>query len=89
MAKPNPIISAITDQTAVAADIVPIVPNDTADLDTHARAITCQGAPGDVVLIALNGAQRTVPIGLYQRLDVYTSRVLATGTTATGLFALI
>lgn len=86
----NPNFQGDAEQTSPATDIIPITPDDSSDLVPHARAIICQGNAGNVVLVTRDGeADRTVPIAANQQLDVYVRRVKATGTTATGLFALI
>lgn len=88
---PNPLMSAPVDETAVALDIVPITPNDSTDLATPARAIRCKntGTSGAVALITFMGNTRTTDIAAGETLPVYATRVLSTGTTATGLEALV
>lgn len=73
-------------------DLVPVVPSDTVDLTQAARMIRCKpatGAAGTVRLTTANGQIRNTSIALGETLAVSATRVHATGTTATGLEAII
>lgn len=66
-----------------------IAPNDGADLQGITRAIILGGA-GDVAVVLKNGDTITLPalaVGVIYPVRV--ARVLATGTTATGLKGLV
>ncbi len=66
-----------------------ITPDDATDLVSLTRAIILEGA-GDVAVILKNGDAITLPVlaaGVIYPIRV--ARVLATGTTATGLKGLI
>jgi len=69
-----------------ANDIEPVTPSDTVDLTNMAVAlyVTVGGA---VVFISAAGATRTVTLADNSILPVGARRVLATGTTATGIHA--
>lgn len=72
-----------------ATDIVAVVPNDSQDLPVPALALYVEGA-GTVKIETLTGAQtRTVAVGDGMLLPVAVRRVRATGTTATGIHALV
>lgn len=71
-----------------AWDIAPITPNDSADLDTPAAALFVETG-GAVSFVALSGTTRTVNLGDGAILPVGATRVLATGTDATGIHGFI
>jgi hypothetical protein len=75
--------------TFVAIDIVPITPSDTVDLPTAARAIRCRSGGGTLRITTLSGQVRNTSIDVGEMLLVAALRVHATGTTATGLEAMI
>lgn len=83
----NPFDSSGGNLSGFARDIVPVTPSDSTDLDPVAIAIICKGAAGDVVVTTVDGNDRTYPIALEERLPVGITRVKATGTTATGIWA--
>lgn len=66
----------------------PIVPDDGADLAVKPRAVHCGGAAGAVTCLDAAGDAATFYIGLGVTHAIRPSRVLATGTTATGLVGL-
>ena len=72
----------------VAIDIEPVTPNDTVDLPNHARAIRAASG-GTLRIKTYRGAVRNTRIGSGEILMVYASRIYATGTSATGLEALV
>lgn len=70
-------------------DVVPITPSDTFDLPYVSNAIRANGA-GTVVVFTVrggSGSPRTLNFGAGETRAVRATRVLATGTTATGLEA--
>lgn len=89
MAATNPFTGAGGNLTGFARDVVSVTPNDSADIvtDAVALAITCKGGGGDVVVTTVAGNDRTYPITVGEVLPVGISRVKATGTTATGIWA--
>jgi hypothetical protein len=74
--------------TAPASDAFAVTPNDSTDLTFIARSLFFGGA-GTVSVITLEGTtvSFTIPAGFILPLEV--SRVNATGTTATGIVALV
>lgn len=90
MAAPNP--STGSQATAVGTDIVPITPSDSVDLVTEARVIRCKpntGTAGTLRITTRQGEVRNTEIAVGDELQIYVTRVHATGTTATGLEAII
>lgn len=70
--------------------IVAITPSNTVDLAKgQCAAIWCAGTGGNVAIVTSDGEDVVLPIasGFDLRLLVKTSRVKATGTTATTLYA--
>lgn len=74
--------------TFVAVDVVPVTPSDAADLANHARAIRAQAA-GTLRITTFKGNVRDTFIAAGEILPVYAIRIHATGTTATGIEALL
>ena len=66
-----------------------ITPDGNADLNPIPDAIMCTGAAGNVVLKGSDGNNVVFPITTGQILPLAPTRVVATGTTAGGLIALI
>ncbi|PIY28392.1 MAG: hypothetical protein COZ09_10095 [Comamonadaceae bacterium CG_4_10_14_3_um_filter_60_42] len=87
----NPWTSAGGNLTGLAKDIIPVTPANDADIavNTVAVGIICKGNAGDVVIITASGNERTYPIASEETLPVGVSRVKATGTTATGIWAFL
>lgn len=77
--------------TDSAVDAVPIVPSDGTDLPVVARAIRCRGDSnsGTLRVTTLSGSVRNTYIGSGELLTLQVTRVHATGTTATGLEAMV
>lgn len=74
--------------TIVGTDLVPITPNDDTDLDLFARAIRVGGA-GTLRITTLRGNVRNTSVAAGELLLVGARRVHETGTTATGLEAIL
>jgi len=74
-----------------AVDLVPITPDDDTDLARPARAIRCKnnGTAGNVAFHTPNGVTRTTDIVEGETILIQVKRVLATGTTADGLEAML
>ena len=62
-----------------------VTPSDTANLPRFG-AIKCKGTAGDIVFQGDDGVTTTYPIAVEEVLNVDVRRVLATSTTATGLW---
>lgn len=71
-----------------ALDILPVTPSNTVDLPRVAIALYVTGA-GNVVIDTVTGTSRTVNLAANSFLPVGVRRVHATGTTATGIHALV
>ena len=71
---------------ASAIGALAITPSDTADLSAEIRAITIGTAGGTITFVSSRDGASYVtgplPVGTY---PVFAARILATGTTATGL----
>lgn len=77
----NPIHSAI------ARDMAPVTPHD-----TNANkyfGIKVKGNAGNVVVVTDKGATRTIPFTSGEFEPIAVTKVLATGTTATGIWGYI
>lgn len=87
----NDLVLRGLDATSPAMDLVPIVPNDSTDLARTARAIRCQptGTAGTLRYVSFAGEIRNTSIDVGESLPVIAIRVHSTGTTATGLEAMI
>lgn len=71
-----------------ATDIMPVTPSDSTDLPTVALALYVETG-GAVSFVTVAGQARTVNVTDYAILPVGARRVNATGTTATGLHAMV
>ena len=63
-----------------------VTPSDSADLGYVARQVYAAGA-GTITAHDVNGNSFTFTIAAGERVDVFCIRILATGTTATGIEA--
>lgn len=66
-------------------DIVPITPSDTTVFSDVLCGLLITGNGGNVAIVTEAGNTRTVPVVASQILPVGVQKVLATGTTATGI----
>lgn len=71
-----------------ATDILPVSPHDTDDLPFTASALYVEQG-GAVSVVTIRNQTRTVILGDLALLPLGVRRVLATGTTATGIHALV
>ena len=72
-------------------DIIPVTPNDSTDnvgTDNVAVGLYVETG-GDVVILTRDDSERTVTVPDYFYLTCAVTRVKSTGTTATGIHALI
>lgn len=85
----DPFTGATKAVTAQARGAVAVTPHDTNDLATYPKALWI-GADGNIVVIPVENADNApVTFAVSQGvLPVQVRRVLATGTTATGIVAL-
>ncbi len=84
----NPFANRTAAPGGPARDIAPVTPNDSTDLPNVAVALYAEGA-GTIAFVTEAGELRTVGVTDYALLPVGVRRVHATGTTATGLHALM
>jgi hypothetical protein len=87
----NPNLSSGVGPSGPAIDLIPITPNDDADLPDFARAIRCNngGTAGTLRVTTNTGQVRNTDIAPGEVLALAVVRVHTTGTTATGLEAMI
>ena len=71
-----------------ATDMLPVQPDDQADLQFVASALYVETG-GTVAFLSVRNELRVVTLGDLALLPVGVRRVLATGTTATGIHALV
>jgi len=71
-----------------ATDILPVTPNDGADLSFVASALYVETG-GILSILTVRDQVRTIEVGDLSLLPVGVRRVRATGTTATGIHALV
>lgn len=76
------------DQTFTALDLVPVTPNDDADLAIPARALRI-GTAGTLRITTYTGEVRNTNVREGELLPCFVLRVHADGTTATGIEAMI
>lgn len=72
-------------QLKPAVEVVEVTPSDVTIYDPPLRAAKVTGA-GNINVEFLNGNVGVVPMEAYVRDDFYIVRLLATGTTATGIY---
>ncbi len=84
----NPFDSRSANLSGPARDIVPVTPSDTVDLTDVALALYIARG-GFISLLTERNQTRLVEVADYSILPVATRRVNATGTTATGIHALV
>lgn len=77
-----------TGMTGPADNIFNITPNDGADLATFTRAINV-AASGTVAVVTTAGVTGTVYVAAGVAFPVRARRVLATGTSATGIVGMV
>lgn len=82
----DPFKSRAISLSGPSRDLAPITPNDSNDLPAIALALYIETA-GTVSFISVSGATRSVEVNNYAILPVGVRRVLASGTTASGLHA--
>jgi hypothetical protein len=75
------------DLTGPAADLVPVTPDDAADLPAVAAGLYVETG-GAVSFVSAAGETRTVTVGDLSLLPVRVRRVRASGTDAAGIHAL-
>jgi len=84
----NPFQNRTSSLSGPATDILPVTPDDAIDLPTVAIALYVETGGILSIETAAKGA-RTVSVASNSILPVGTRRVNATGTTATGIHAMV
>jgi hypothetical protein len=84
----NPFSNRAASLNGPASDAQPVVPNDSTDLSTIAIALYVEKG-GSISIITAAGNQRLIALPDFAILPVGVRRVRATGTTATGIHALV
>lgn len=83
----NPFESRSPSLSGPATDIDPVTPDDATDLSRVALALYVETA-GTLAIVTEQGASRSVTVADFSILPVGVRRVMATGTTATGIHAM-
>lgn len=84
----NPFENRMPSTAGIARDVVPVVPSDTVDLPNVAASLYVETGGTIVFLPEKDGApQRTVTVSDFSTFPCGVRRILATGTTATGIHA--
>lgn len=84
----NPFASRNASLAGPATDIMPVAPSDTVDLTYAAIALYVETG-GTVSFITIANQTRSVKVADYSILPVGAKRIRATGTTATGIHAMV
>lgn len=84
----NPFENRALSLNGPATDIVPVTPSDSVDLPDVAPALYVETG-GLVAIITVAGTARLVRVADFSVLAVGVRRINATGTTATGIHALV
>ena len=84
----NPFSNRAATVSGPAHDALPVTPNDSIDLPQIAIGLYVQTG-GTVVIDTVAGQTRTLNVADFSILPIGVRRVRATGTTATGLHALV
>lgn len=83
----NPFANRARSIHGPATDALPVTPNDATDLPVVAIALYVETG-GTVVVDTVAGETRTLAVADFSVLPLGTTRVRATGTTATGIHAM-
>ncbi len=84
----NPFENRIPALSGPATDAVPVTPDDSADLSHVAIGLYIENA-GLVSIVTVTGETRMLSVAGFSILPVGVRRVNATGTTASGVHALV
>lgn len=80
----DPFVSRTPSLSDPTRDIISVTPSDSVDLPQVGVAFYAETA-GTVSLITAAGKTRTIPVAEFMIVPVGVSRILSTGTTATGI----
>lgn len=84
----NPFTNRASSLSGPARDVSPVTPSDTTDLAEVAIGLYVETG-GAVAMTTVCGETRTVQVADFSILPVGVTRVHATGTTASGIHALV
>ncbi len=84
----NPFTNRISSLSGPATDIIPVTPDDINDMADVAIALYVETG-GSLSVVTVAGGSRTVQVANNSILSVGVRRVNATGTTATGIHAMV
>ena len=84
----NPFANRVSSLSGPARDIAPVTPSDTDDLTEVAIGLYVETG-GTVVMSTVRGETRTVQVTDFAILPIGVTRVHDTGTTASGIHALV
>ncbi|WP_420585448.1 spike base protein, RCAP_Rcc01079 family [Ruegeria sp.] len=84
----NPFTNRVSNLSGPARDIAPVTPSDATDLPDVAIGLFVESG-GALVITTVRGETRTVQVADFSILPVGVTRVHATGTTATGIHAMV
>lgn len=84
----NPFENRASSLNGPATDAVPVTPDDATDLPTVAVSLYVESG-GTISFVSVTGQTRSVTLPDHCIFPVGTKRVHATGTTATGIHALV
>ena len=84
----NPFARRASSLQGPAADLQPVTPDDSADLPKVAIGLYVE-AGGTLAIVTIAGEQRVVEVPDFTILPVGVQRVAASGTTASGIHALV
>lgn len=84
----NPFSNRAAALSGPATDALPVIPDDSADLPHVAVGLYVETG-GTVVIDTMKGETRTLSVADFSILPLAVRRVHATGTTATGIHALV
>ncbi|MEM6488297.1 MAG: hypothetical protein AAF677_08520 [Pseudomonadota bacterium] len=84
----DPFLNRATSPTGPGLDYVPVTPSDTADFPVVAVAVYAETG-GSISFTSQKGTSRTVQVPNYGYLLCGVRRINATGTTASGLHAIV
>lgn len=84
----DPFKNRVTALSGPARDAMPVAPNDTTDLSSVALGLYVETG-GSLSIVTVSGETRSLTVADFSILPVGVRRVRATGTTATGIHALV
>ncbi|WP_112320881.1 spike base protein, RCAP_Rcc01079 family [Oceanibium sediminis] len=84
----NPFSRRASSLSGPGTDYNPVTPDDATDLPDVAASLYVEGA-GTVAFISVKGESRSVAVPDFGWIICGVARVLATGTTATGIHAVV